>query len=158
MARLTEEEMHNRVLNKLELLNERFQNLEDKLHALEVDFFEYQEKAPKSNSQWVEERLRALEHKQSALEKQLESENIVMEREEEPSSWCKLYEFLRDRAAEMKETAMRAGFDITDEALNELIYVLTDAVESAALLRVNPHENLAFVNLLETWNDMKERF
>jgi hypothetical protein len=47
--------------NAMNILLEKLANIENRQHALEVEFIDYAEKNPKGNDQWTEQRLRALE-------------------------------------------------------------------------------------------------
>jgi hypothetical protein len=57
--------------NSLNLLLEKIGNIENRQHSLEVEFIDYAEKNPKSNDQWTEQRLIALEDRFQKLKEEV---------------------------------------------------------------------------------------
>ena len=70
--------MHN---NALTLLLEKMSNIENRQYALEVEFIDYRERNPKPNNQWIEMRLRALEHEVKTLKERQSPTNYNKDQE-----------------------------------------------------------------------------
>jgi polyhydroxyalkanoate synthesis regulator phasin len=58
-------ELHQKSINTS--VSERYNELERRIHSLEIDFINYTNSNPKTSISWTEERLRALEHQVKEL-------------------------------------------------------------------------------------------